>query len=330
MPILNDYTRKNELALAVEHHLNHGRDGDRKIVKGVYLLSRWMDDYHDICELAECRRTMAGDTQPFLKCVEEGWVPAFARVEGTTVVPIYGVMEVLAASRLLADPDVLGGSGRNAGFVVERDAASGKPLAVRVVKIDAGAAFSFGAEYNQFAQSLTMLPVGNALEDKKDLQFGNMQPKTIRWASLSPTQQQDFARALRGGLDLLGDADFVRFLICRGGLFDQAATTYGQGDNQQGGGGGDHQQGGAQQGAQGAQGAGKRGRVVLTPAVVAPFENVWKRYRELQAMEVVYGTVLAGVDAVPRPVPFDSKKFGAARLRPEDAVLAAASAAAAQ
>ena len=59
------------------------------------------------------------------------------RLECGVVVPILGLMEVLAASRLLADTDVLGGDGKNAGFVVERDGddGRGRPLAVRVVKV---------------------------------------------------------------------------------------------------------------------------------------------------------------------------------------------------
>ena len=66
----------------------------------------------------------------------EGWVSQSVRLEGGAVVPILGLMEVLAASRLLADTDVLGGGGKNAGFVVERDG-DGHPLAVRVVKVRA-------------------------------------------------------------------------------------------------------------------------------------------------------------------------------------------------
>ncbi len=70
----------------------------------------------------------------FMCCLQEGWVPQSALVEGR-VVPILGLMEVLAASRLVADTDVLGGGGTNAGFVVERDASrDGRPIAVRVVK----------------------------------------------------------------------------------------------------------------------------------------------------------------------------------------------------
>ncbi len=67
-----------------------------------------------------------------MSCVEDGWVPQSALVDGE-VVPILGLMEVLAVSRLLADTDVLGGGGNNAGFVVERDG-NGRPIAVRVVK----------------------------------------------------------------------------------------------------------------------------------------------------------------------------------------------------
>ena len=73
-----------------------------------------------------------------MECLEEGWVPQSVRLErGGVVVPILGLMEVLASSRLLADTDVLGGGGKNAGFVVERDGddGRGRPRAVRVVKV---------------------------------------------------------------------------------------------------------------------------------------------------------------------------------------------------
>ncbi len=56
-----------------------------------------------------------------------------------------------------------GGGSRNAGFVVESQESC--PVAIRVVKIDAGEAFNFGGEDNQFMQSFTPFYRGNKLVD---------------------------------------------------------------------------------------------------------------------------------------------------------------------
>jgi hypothetical protein len=99
-------------------------------------------------------------------------------VEGKRV-PLCGLLELLAASRLLADTDVLGGGLRNAGFVVERDWPAGSvtpsgaaavaavvdrlppPLVVRVVKVDAGEAFNFDGDNNQFSRTFNTRARGN-------------------------------------------------------------------------------------------------------------------------------------------------------------------------
>ena len=157
LPLLNRFTRTNQWALAVEERLNLDREPAHRITHGLHLLSRLVDGYKDLAELDACvggpppgpdagaaAAATAGNNnagllvpRPFLACLEEGWVPQSARVEGGVFVPILGLMEVLAASRLLADTDVLGGSATNdAGFVVKRDG-DGHPLAVRVVKVRA-------------------------------------------------------------------------------------------------------------------------------------------------------------------------------------------------
>jgi hypothetical protein len=166
LPLLNQFSQQNELVVALAEGLNAGRPPERRITDCVFLLSRLVDQYKNLDELLEClprdylpdvggaggavagRGGGAGAggagggtvevlpvaVQPFVACVEVGFAPQHARVEGV-VVPILGLMEVLAAARLLGDTDVLGGSGKNAGFVIERDAGSRRPVAVRVVKV---------------------------------------------------------------------------------------------------------------------------------------------------------------------------------------------------
>jgi hypothetical protein len=165
LPLLNKFSQQNELVVALAEGLNAGRPPERRITDCVFLLSRLVDEYKNLDELLEClprdylpdvggggaaagggggaRAGGAGGgavealpvaLKPFVACVEAGFAPEHARVEGV-VVPILGLMEVLAAARLLGDTDVLGGSGKNAGFVIERDAGGRRPVAVRVVKV---------------------------------------------------------------------------------------------------------------------------------------------------------------------------------------------------
>ena len=162
LPLLNDFSQRNDLVVALAQELNAGRPPERRITECVFLLSRFVREYKNLAELLEClprdyhpgaaaaaaavrgggagpgaaaaAATAGVPVQPFVACIMAGFAPQYAQVEGV-VVPIVGLMEVLAASRLLGDTDVLGGSGKNAGFVVERAAGSQQPVAVRIVKV---------------------------------------------------------------------------------------------------------------------------------------------------------------------------------------------------
>jgi hypothetical protein len=134
--------------------VNQGRAPEDHIRQGLHLVSRWIDGYRDLVNLEACYLD-ADDQEPkrFQACIEAGRVPDYASIEGRRV-PILGLMEVLAASRLVGDTDVLGGGAKNAGFVVESQ--DGQPIAVRVVKIDVGEAFNF-TQYNQFTRYFNKL-----------------------------------------------------------------------------------------------------------------------------------------------------------------------------
>ena len=128
----------------------------------------------------------------------------------------------MAASRLLGDTDVLGGGGKNTGFVIE--SVGDAPVAIRMVKIDPGESFNFHGEQNQFMQSFNRKFKGNKLIDQRDLQFGNMQPKVIQWEKLLVRQKQRFLRTLNRGYEALKNIKLLSFLINRRGMFDAAIT----------------------------------------------------------------------------------------------------------
>jgi hypothetical protein len=93
-------------------------------------------------------------------------------------------------------------------------------------QIDAGEAFGFDRDYSRFFMSFhPKCPLARRLADKRDLQFGNQQPKVIEWAKLRPVQRAAFLRALLRGLDFLSEQAVVDLILRRRGEFDQAVEA---------------------------------------------------------------------------------------------------------
>lgn len=211
--ILNAFSRQNMLTTALFDVINQGRPRGERITQGVHLLSSFMARYKDIKALEACMVNPGDAPQPFMVCLEAGMVPQYALIDDQ-VVPIIGLMDIMAAAQLMADTDVLGGSGMNAGFVIERGD-DGSPLAVRMVKIDAGNAFVFETDGNFFNEG--------KLKDPKDMQFAN-NGSTIKWANLVDQQKQRFLHAFKQGLAILTNQRLVDFIVQRRGLFDRAVS----------------------------------------------------------------------------------------------------------
>ena len=92
--------------------------------------------------------------------------------------------------------------------------------------MDAGEAFGFDRDYNRFFMSFNpRCSPARRLADKRDLQFGNQQPKAIEWAKLWPVQRAAFLRALLRGLDFLSEQAVVDLILRRRGEFDQAVEA---------------------------------------------------------------------------------------------------------
>ena len=282
LKIMNDYTKTHPVAVALLESLNRGKPESEWLTESVHLMSKWMSDYQDLDSLKDCVMDPSNpvDSQlSFMDCLGVGHVPEHAMVNGK-VVPILGLMEIMAVSRLLGDTDVLGGGGKNAGFVVERDG-EGTPLAIRLVKIDAGESFNFDGADNQLIQSFNRRSRAQKLKDPKDLQFGNNQPINIKWDSLSAKQRRAFLETLKKGLGYLKKEANLDLLVKRKGEFDKAAPP---------------------------------GKRLLSEAMINDFKEGWVDYMNIQSEEDIYGDVLKPI-TLPRPATiFRPKHFGAVHL----------------
>jgi len=205
LPIKNKFTELHDLTGVLFNEINAGRN--TPIHEGVYVMSKKVKNYRNLAELND-----------FMTSLENGKLLEEVMIEGKTV-PLKGLMEVLAASRLLADTDVLGGSGKNVGFVIERTP-KGEAIAIRIVKVDPGYAFNFDGSENQFYQSNNTLSASSTStenlmrQDKRNLQYGNLMPAFL-WSNLSTSQKDQFILFLQKGLDALRNSSKLKNIIER-------------------------------------------------------------------------------------------------------------------
>ncbi len=129
-PVLNEYNLNDLAAYWVQIGIK----------ETLRVMSSFLDGYHDFA------KALTRDTTkdiPFMVYLATYHRPpeSLLTPDGQSV-PLQGMIELLAIGRLLADIDLLGGIGCNAGFVWIRNEAQ-EIIGARVVKIDPGFAFSF-------------------------------------------------------------------------------------------------------------------------------------------------------------------------------------------
>jgi U-box domain len=226
LPVRHAFLQKDHMSLVdiALGDINKGRAVP--ITEAIHVFSKWIDGFQD---LASIKTRLKGVVMPFMDAITlHHCVPETVFVDGVDV-PLIGLMEILAVSRLLADSDVLGGKGDNAGIILYCDA-QGHPVVARAVKIDPGFAFNFRGHENRFqrtraAQFVALgegeafVPEGDMLKDLKDIQFGNNHLVNIEWQTLSDTQRQDFFLSFQHAELAFGEGTMVEMLLLRGGAF---------------------------------------------------------------------------------------------------------------
>lgn len=289
---VNDYSMQHRDMPLLLEEFDRGRRADRVVRECVHIASKWVDGYQNLNTLRSCLQPLNEQEQEsFTNLAKipfgQGQIPEEVEIEGK-LVPLVGLVELLAVARLLGDTDVLGGNADNAGYVVERDA-GGTPIAARVVKIDAGEAFSFNPRehmHSRLLQSLSALSEDSA-SDKKDIQFANQREVQIKWQLLSETQKNRFIAVFKKGLAMLRKPGFLDLLIRRRGLFDKARS------------------------------AGKR---LITDKMIEGLIKRFDWYLKLQERDDVYGLELAtrATELAPQIAAFNPKTFGLANYSTEE------------
>ena len=159
LPLMDPYTRTHGLAL----HF-----AGQKIHQTLRVVAQFEENYQDFQNIKTQDKT--NQPIPFMSYLEENHRPpeTILTPQGQPV-PLIGFLALLAVARVLADTDVIGGSGGNAGVRWVRNQ-QGTIVAGQTVKIDPGYAFQFTPEeagpVNWVLNTLKKTPTSNSRTTK--------------------------------------------------------------------------------------------------------------------------------------------------------------------
>lgn len=218
LPIINEHTRKNDFVKPIVAGFS-----SQAQARALHLMSQILPGYQDLQTALVPGQN--GQPTPYLTHLEKAGVLSDHILVENNLIPLLGLPELLAASRLLGDVNVLGNTGSNTGYIVVKNI--NQPLYAQVVKIDTGYAFSFDSLQNRLYAA--EYPSSNSadrrkqrpLSDKRDIQMGNVMGFVLPWNRLSSLQKDRFIATLKKGLDLLGNPSLLNYLIYRENLFHE-------------------------------------------------------------------------------------------------------------
>ena len=214
LPVIDHFTERHFLAIDWV---------EREITETLRVMSRFVDGYHDF---AQARTREGGCDYSFVEYIQEHHRPPdFLLTEEGVLVPLKGLIELLAVGRIVADTDMIGGSGGNAGFkwIYDEETIVG----AQTVKIDPGYAFQFNTPFNSLFNKLQN-NLGPQLDDDRDIQIANNhQGVTIKWESMTPEQRDAFLSALQNCGRYLSE-EVLSFLFYREGRFQDMPAPVAQ------------------------------------------------------------------------------------------------------
>ena len=215
LPVLDHFTRGHALA---HEWLRQG------VVDTLRVMSRFVDGYQDF---TQARTREGGRDYSFMEYIEEHHRPPdFLITEEGVLVPLKGLIELLAVGRIVADTDMIGGGGGNAGFKwIYGD--NGTIVGAQTVKIDPGYAFQFKTPVNWLFNKLQNNQ-DSKLGDTRDIQIANnYQGVTIKWESMAPEQRDAFLSSLQNCGRYLSE-EVLSFLFYREGRFQDMPALIAQ------------------------------------------------------------------------------------------------------
>ena len=214
LPVVDCFTRGHLLA---DEWVRRGINDTLRV------MSRFIEGYQDF---TQARTREGGRDYSFMGYIQEYHRPPdFLLTEEGTLVPLKGLVDLLAVGRIVADTDMIGGNGGNAGFKWIYD--NGIIVGAQTAKIDPACAFQFDTVVNWLSNTFQRRS-GPQLNDVRDIQIATMhQGVTIKWESMTAEQKDAFLSALQNcGRYLLEEV--LSFLFYREGKFQDMPARVAQ------------------------------------------------------------------------------------------------------
>ncbi|MCK4934293.1 MAG: hypothetical protein KAR79_01785, partial [Simkaniaceae bacterium] len=215
-PMLDPYSREHFLA---QHW--HGQG----ITDCLRVMARFVDGYKNF---SEAQTLDGGAPTSLLDFIKTHHRPPMSLItDDGREVPLRGFVEMCAVGRALADTDMFGGTGKNAGFKWITDE-TGTIVAAQTVKIDPGCVFECAVQRENTPSMNTVYNMLHRLgcsrywfSDFRDIQIANQNTSvTLRWDSLLAEQQELFQNTLTHCLTFL-EGEAMSYLVKREGSFDR-------------------------------------------------------------------------------------------------------------
>lgn len=187
--------------------------------QGVHSLCKIIRNYHNLTELVECITDRG--ILPFQECLDRHILPEEARRHEKTF-SLLSLVKALVTAKVIADIDVLGGGGGNAGFQELFDE-TGQFVGIELQKIDPGFAFAFRHPQAVFHmdEGVRVLPEGPA-PDERNIQFGSGgSDKLIYWKLFTEKQRYLFLETFERVVATTQEEGFLDYMLNRGGAFSE-------------------------------------------------------------------------------------------------------------
>lgn len=223
---LDPFTSTNVLASCFVSSLK--REEGSAEIQTLRIMCRIIKNYHNFGEAKTLLKSIETEEEmivDFSQYIEKMHRPPeeLLTPEGK-LVPIRGLMGLLAVARILADTDVLGGKGDNAGFIWVREA-SGEITAAQTVKIDPGMAFQFENKANWAYSYIYEEDPQSFLTNARDIQIANQNHLlTLYWDSLTHAQKGEFLQVLYNSSRYLYPPKILHYFFYRNGRFNRSET----------------------------------------------------------------------------------------------------------
>ncbi|WP_133134305.1 hypothetical protein [Legionella santicrucis] len=202
----------------IKMHFTHAGNDENNVLDIMEMYSQALpkygtfeDDQYHITFMSKMLSNYSDLGSDFVNYIETHHRPREFVIKDGKEYPLDGLMEIAAIAKILGDPDWLGGSGGNTGFIIKTEQ-DGHARAKAVI-VDAG-------------MGLPDFPIRQGSESK-NIQIGGNQPFYIHFDHLTESQKNSFIGTLYKFINCDNLDTLIEFIVKREGAFNSQKDVRG-------------------------------------------------------------------------------------------------------